>query len=174
MFRGINLLKKRFFAYSKKVISCAYSNFVIFDVSNNFGFYSKVSAHSSPIRSLEMTKNYTKILSGDSNGTLCYWDLPTFQRIKTCKIHNEKEAITDISLCLNDLKFITSSDDKKSKIIDMETGEEENEFEHGSNLKTCHWNPYKSIVSTAGKDNLIKFWDPKSGDCINTLYIIDL
>jgi polyadenylation factor subunit 2 len=114
-----------------------------------------------------LTKNYTTILSGDSSGNLFYWDF-NFQKKKSFKFHSE--AITDISLSFNDLKFITSSDDKKSKIIDVETGEEENEFEHGSNLKSCHWNPYKSIVATAGKDNLIKIWDPKSGDCINTLY----
>ena len=113
-----------------------------------------------------MTKNYTTILSGDSSGNLFYWDF-NFQKKKSYKFHSE--AITDISLSFNDLKFITSSDDKKAKIIDVERGEEENEFEHGSNLKSCHWNPYKSIVATAGKDNLIKIWDPKSGDCINTL-----
>ena len=102
-----------------------------------------------------MTKNYTTILSGDSSGNLFYWDF-NFQKKKSYKFHSE--AITDISLSFNDLKFITSSDDKKAKIIDVERGEEENEFEHGSNLKSCHWNPYKSIVATAGKDNLIKIW----------------
>ena len=115
---------------------------------------------------MDISKNYSYILSGDSKGSVHFWDF-NFQKKFNMKIHNE--AVTDISFSYDDLKFITSSDDKKAKLIDLKTKEEEREFEHGSNLKSCHWNPYKSLVSTAGKDNLIKIWDPRSPDCINTL-----
>ena len=40
---------------------------------------------------------------------------------------------------------------------------------HGWDVKAVDWHPYKSLLASGSKDNLIKFWDPKSGKNVDTL-----
>lgn len=41
---------------------------------------------------------------------------------------------------------------------------------HGSDVKTCHWHPFQSLVVTGSKDCYVKIWDPKSGKEINSIH----
>jgi len=43
---------------------------------------------------------------------------------------------------------------------------------HGWDVKAVDWHPYKSLLASGSKDNLIKFWDPKSGKNVDTLYVV--
>lgn len=40
---------------------------------------------------------------------------------------------------------------------------------HKSDVKTCDWHPFKSLIVTGSKDNEVKIWDPKSGKEIHHL-----
>ena len=40
---------------------------------------------------------------------------------------------------------------------------------HRSDVKCCQWHPQKSVIVSAGRDNEIKFWDPKSGKEAQTI-----
>ncbi|CAJ0896493.1 10694_t:CDS:2, partial [Entrophospora sp. SA101] len=69
----------------------------------------------------------------------------------------------------SDTKFATCSDDGTIKIWDFNEGIEEKALSgHGWDVKTVDWHPYKSLLASGSKDNLIKFWDPKSGKNIDT------
>ena len=37
-------------------------------------------------------------------------------------------------------------------------------------MKTIAWHPYKNMLVSGSKDNLIKIWDPKSGNTVSTLH----
>lgn len=168
--KPINCVK--IFNYSKKLISgTSAGNLVIYDIiHNNFSFATKVSAHQSSIRAIQFTKTESFLLTGDNAGNIIYFDNTLVQKSKL-KAHNDKESVTDISFSVSDAKFISSSDDKSAKIFDMNTGIEELIFiEHGSDVKSCDWNPYKNLVATGGKDQLLKIWDPRSGEVITTLH----
>lgn len=33
------------------------------------------------------------------------------------------------------------------------------------------WHPTKGLLVSGSKDNMMKFWDPRTGNCISTLYV---
>ena len=41
---------------------------------------------------------------------------------------------------------------------------------HGWDVKTVEWHPYKSLIVSGSKDNLVKLWDPRTGNSLSTLY----
>ncbi len=162
----------KIFNYSKKLIcGTTAGNLIIYEIyPHTINFINKISGHQSSVRAIQFTKSEDVLLTGDSAGNIIYFDGQIDQKSKI-KAHNDKEAVTDISFSISDTKFITSSDDKTAKIFDLNTGMEELVFdEHGSDVKSCDWNPYKSLVCTGGKDQLLKIWDPLSKKTISTLH----
>lgn len=41
---------------------------------------------------------------------------------------------------------------------------------HGADVKSARWHPRRALVATGSKDNMLKLWDPRSGDCVMTLH----
>lgn len=40
---------------------------------------------------------------------------------------------------------------------------------HGWDVRCVEWHPTKGLLVSGSKDNLIKFWDPRTGTCLSTL-----
>lgn len=40
---------------------------------------------------------------------------------------------------------------------------------HGWDVKCVEWHPTKGLLASGSKDNLIKFWDPRTGTVLSTL-----
>lgn len=40
---------------------------------------------------------------------------------------------------------------------------------HGWDVKCVEWHPTKGLLVSGSKDNLIKFWDPRTGTVLSTL-----
>jgi polyadenylation factor subunit 2 len=43
---------------------------------------------------------------------------------------------------------------------------------HGWDVKCVEWHPTKGLLVSGSKDNQIKFWDPRTGAALSTLYAI--
>ena len=43
---------------------------------------------------------------------------------------------------------------------------------HGWDVKCVEWHPTKGLLVSGSKDNQIKFWDPRTGTTLSTLYAI--
>ena len=171
--RPINCVK--FFCDSKKVLyGTSNGILILYDINNTnetklfFTLNARVS-----IRALQLNKDESFILTGDKNGIVTYIKNNHLETLKKSnnfiQLHND--TITDISFSINSSKFVTSSDDKTAKIVDFISGKNELIFKHRSDVKSCEWNPYRNIVVSGGKDQLVELWDPNSGMNIRTLHL---
>jgi polyadenylation factor subunit 2 len=114
--------------------------------------------------------NENWLVSGDHGGVIKYWQ-SNMNNVKV--IHAHKEAVRDLSFCPTDLKFASCSDDVTLKIWDFATCKDELSLTgHGWDIKCVAWHPYRSVIVSGSKDNLIKLWDAKTGKNINTLYVL--
>jgi polyadenylation factor subunit 2 len=108
------------------------------------------------------------MLSGDNSGMIKYWQ-SNMNNLKSFQVH--KEAVRGISFCPADTKFATCSDDKTVKVWNFNQGTCEHTMTgHGWDVKCLDWHPYRGIIASGSKDNLIKLWDPRAGKQITTLY----
>ncbi len=173
--KAVNCLK--FFNNSKFLMyGTSMGNIIICDIYDNFSLFKKHQLKTPcSIRAMEFNKHENKLLIGDGNGNISIFNIDSNFFDKTKKIEgNQKKyhtyIITDINFSISNTKFITSSDDKLTKIIDFETSEEIFSLKNGSDVKSCDWNPYMNMVTSGGKDQRIQIWDPSTGKIISTLH----
>lgn len=75
-----------------------------------------------------------------------------------------KTCIRDLSFSNSSMKFVSCADDNTAKIFDFSTSKEEFVFkDHRSDVKTCDWHPFESLVLTGSKDCYVKIFDPRAG-----------
>ena len=51
-----------------------------------------------------------------------------------------------------------------AKVWDFARSKEEFSFnDHRSDVKSCEWHPFESLILTGSKDYYVKIWDPRTG-----------
>ena len=113
-------------------------------------------------------------MSGDEKGFVHIRET-NMNMAKIIKAHdNEICNDLDFSPSTNCMKFVTCSNDHTCKIWDFQQGIEERELSgprgHGNDVKSCNWHPYKCLIATGGKDNVVKLWDPRQDESLLTLH----
>lgn len=177
--KPVNCIKM--FANSHKLLyGTTTGKLIVCDIYNSFRLSCNTQLnHNSSIRAMQFTKPETYFLIGDASGKLHYFTSSYSSLNTTCNydikhknsLQKHSDTITDISFSINDTKYVSSSDDKTSKISDFNTGIVEVNFkEHLSDVKSCDWNPYKNVIASGGKDKLVKLWDPASKRVVDTLH----
>lgn len=133
-----------------------------------FNFETILQAHDAAIRAFEFNHSGAYLASADQGGTVKY-----FQENMNCVFSYQAHpsAIRGISFSPNDARFVTCSDDSTLKIWAFNESREERTLTgHGWDVRCVQWHPSKGLLASGSKDNLIKFWDPRTGTCLTTLH----
>lgn len=133
------------------------------------------------------------LISADNNGIIKYFQT-NMNNLQAFQGH--KEAIRDVCFAPNDERFVTGSDDGMIKIWNFEEMREEKTLAgesslglsfvarnrtlreifcwlsgHGWDVKCVKWHPTKGLIVSGSKDNLVKFWDPRTTKVLSTLSV---
>ncbi|KAG8860603.1 pre-mRNA cleavage and polyadenylation factor (CPF) complex subunit [Serendipita sp. 411] len=133
-----------------------------------FNFETILQAHDTAIRTFEFNHSGSFLASADQGGIVKY-----FQENMNCVFSYQAHpsAIRGLSFSPNDNRFVTGSDDSTLKIWAFEESREERTLTgHGWDVRCVQWHPSKGLLASGSKDNLIKFWDPRTGTCLTTLH----
>lgn len=134
------------------------------DTQSKFGFASQCSVHASKatVQAICVT-NYDKfVVSADKEGFIVYSNIKLSQKNKF-QAHGST-CIRDLSFSNTSLKLLSCADDSTAKVFDFATSKEELCFsDHRSDVKSCDWHPFESLVLTGSKDSFVKLWDPRAG-----------
>ncbi|CAO1619865.1 unnamed protein product [Parajaminaea phylloscopi] len=126
-----------------------------------FNFETILQACDHGVRNLEWTSTGNLLLSGDAGGTVKYF-LPNMNNVLAIDAH--RESVRGLSFSPDDSRWISGSDDSSIKMFNTERGVEETTLKgHGWDVKCVEWHPFKGLIASGGKDNLVKFWDPRRG-----------
>ena len=120
-----------------------------------------------------MTFNHSGsyLASADKGGIIKYFE-PNMNNLTAFNGSNAKEAVRGLSFSPDDKRFVTGSDDSSVRVWDFERREVEGVLEgHGWDVKCVQWHPTKGLIVSGGKDNQIKFWDPRTGTALSTLCV---
>ena len=79
--------------------------------------------------------------------------------------HENAFSVRDLSFSMSSVKFVSCSDDKTAKVWDFATSKKESTFsEHSSEVTTCDWHPFYSLIATGSKDKSMRVWDPRTSN----------
>ena len=96
-----------------------------------FGSDKKVSTmegHTGAVRSLSLTSNEKKLVSGSSDNFIIIWDMTSKKEI--VKLAGHIGTIKSIVLTSDDLFIVSGSNDKTVRLWSMQTGKQENMYSH--------------------------------------------
>ena len=83
-----------------------------------------------------------------------------------------REAVRGLSFSPDDARFATASDDSTVRVWSFAESREERVLTgHGWDVKCVEWHPTMGLLVSGSKDNLIKFWDPRTGTALTTLCV---
>ncbi|KAJ3626888.1 hypothetical protein Zmor_004198 [Zophobas morio] len=107
------------------------------------------------------------MLTADDSGCIKYWQ-SNMNNVKEFQAH--ECPLREAAFSPTDVKFVTGADDKKVKIFDFKTCQEERILEgHRSEIRCVDWHPKMGLVVSGGKDKLVKLWEPRSGQVVHTM-----
>lgn len=139
----------------------------------NFGFVTIQDSHlgEQALRAMKWSGSALLLLTGGSNGEIKLWNpqLRELHCIERQVAHTD--CVRALTISPTDAKLASASDDGKAKTFDVATAREEFSWPgHGAPVKTIDWHSTLGLLATGGQDNTVKFWDPRTGDLISTLY----
>ncbi|QRV84103.1 polyadenylation factor subunit 2 [Ceratobasidium sp. AG-Ba] len=150
-----------------------------------FNFETILQAHETAIRALTFSHSGAYLISADQSGVIKYYQ-PNMNNLVTWQAH--REAVRGVSFAPGDSRFASCGDDASVRVWAFEemreerciTGESyfgryhrcvtETTLGHGWDVKCIEWHPTRGLLVSGSKDNLVKFWDPRTGQNLSTLH----
>lgn len=139
---------------------------------------------------MTFTHSGAYLASTDKSGIIKYFE-PNMNNLTAWQGSSSREAIRGLSFSPDDRRFATASDDSSVRIWSFAESRVESVLTgtflkpmcikvqyqlrftgHGWDVKCVEWHPTKGLLVSGSKDNQIKFWDPRTGTALSTLYVI--
>jgi polyadenylation factor subunit 2 len=134
-----------------------------------FNFETILQAHDTAIRALTFNQAGTYIASADQSGIVKNFQ-PNMNNLTVWPAH--REAVRGLSFSPDDERFATASDDSAVRVWFLaESREKRTLTGHGWDVKCVEWHPTMGLLVSGSKDNLIKFWNPRTGTALTTLCV---
>lgn len=130
-----------------------------------------LEGHSSAVRSVAVSKDEKRAVSGSHDRSIRLWDLETGQCLVTLKGHWDTVKSVEIT---PDGRFgISGSDDQAVKIWDLEAGTCVGTLEgHKGMVLSVAISPNRPLVASTGFiDQTVRLWDWKSGACLQVIQL---
>jgi WD40 repeat protein/GTPase SAR1 family protein len=132
--------------------------------------------HKGSIIGCAFSPDGSHILSASSDKTLKLWEIESGKEIRTFFGYREKENPfghkRDVNSCVFSLDgtlLISTSDDQKLKLWDVESGKGILTFSgHKAPVNNCVLSPDGTCIVSASNDNTLKLWEMKSGKEMRT------
>jgi WD40 repeat protein len=128
-----------------------------------FEHFQSLEGHSSNVLSLAITADKQTLVSGDNDGTIKIWNLPTGELQRTFEGH--RSSITRIVISKDGQMFISGSMDRTIKIWHLPTGRLQQTL-NGKDMDWVHCvalSPDERYVLGGDKAGIIRVWDLATG-----------
>ncbi|HLO49854.1 MAG TPA: trypsin-like peptidase domain-containing protein [Kamptonema sp.] len=107
-------------------------------------------------------------VSGNTDGTISVWDLPSGELKNTLRGHGD--AVNAVAIASDGKIFASGSDDKTIKIWNLETGENIRTLSgHSDAVVAVALSPDGSFLASGSWDKTVKIWNVKTGALLYTL-----
>lgn len=140
----------------------------------------RLREHTKWVCAVAFTPDGTTLASGSEDSTLKLWKVETGQRIHSWLADNEGGVLT-LAFSPNGKTLASGGEDSTLKLWNLQFDPtfqcwdlpiSEAGGQHLAGHEGWIWSvafsPDGKILASGGEDNLIKLWNPKTGDCLNT------
>ncbi|MFM7369091.1 MAG: WD40 repeat domain-containing protein, partial [Sphaerospermopsis kisseleviana] len=117
-----------------------------------------LTGHKNRIRTIAITPDGTKAVSGSDDNTLNVWDLETGTKIHTLIGHNKR--VRAAAITPDGTKAVSASNDNILKVWDLDTGTEISTLTgHNHFVRVIAITPDGKKAVSSSDDNTLKLWD---------------
>jgi WD40 repeat protein len=110
------------------------------------------------------------VLSGSSDGRVRSWDINSGKLIRTVQVHSGNAAtIRDLTMTSDGKTVMTLGDDNTLRTFSIDGDSEIRVMQHPTAVRAVTISPDNSRVAVACEDGMIRVWELKSGQLLETL-----
>jgi WD40 repeat protein len=127
-----------------------------------------LAGHSHVVKSVAVTPDGQRAVSGSFDDTIKVWDLETGRVL--CTLSGHSDDVLAVVVTHDGRHAVSASDDHTLKVWDLETGHAIRTLEgHSGNVADVALTPDGKRAISASMDGTLKVWDLRSGHMLRTL-----
>ncbi|KJU82397.1 repeat-containing protein [Candidatus Magnetobacterium bavaricum] len=132
-----------------------------------FGEMPYLQGHSGYVRSVAISQDGTKIVSGSDDNTVKVWDMTNGSMINTLQGHSG--YVPSVAISPDGTKIVSGSDDNTVNVWDMTNGNMINTLQgHSGYVRSVAISQDGTKIVSSSGDHSVKVWDAKTGRLIWT------
>ena len=127
-----------------------------------------LEGHKTSVRSVSMSYDGKRAVSGSRDTTARFWDLETGECLKTLRGHSA--PLYGVSMTPDGRLAVSGSRDNTLRVWDLETGECLRILKgHKERIFGAKITPNGKKAISASRDNTLRVWDLETGECLKSL-----
>jgi hypothetical protein len=124
--------------------------------------------HDAPVRSLAISPDGRRALSGSDDGIIRLWEVPNGKELRRFKGHTD--AVHCLAFSRDGRQFLSASQDRTIRRWDVATGKELGRFTgHTGGVRCVAFAPDGRRALSGGSDHSLRLWEVATGKEIRTL-----